>query len=108
MTPVVLGPSSGLYSPECVEGRFFEVRELGLLGNSHPASDAARANSHPRLATPAVAGPLHNRRPQRERTDLCERSRLARLVMNAATLVAPSRCYRTLCATRYLHWAHDM
>src|SRR5829696_5730493 len=28
-------PSTCLYSPECVEGEFFEVRPNGVLGSSH-------------------------------------------------------------------------
>src|SRR5215213_9588867 len=90
-----------VYSAECVEGRFSEVHIIQRRTQLAPSS-------HPRLATSAADGPLHSRRPQKERTDLCERTRAARLVMNVATLAAPSRCCRTLCATRYIHLSPDM
>src|SRR5215213_9344418 len=84
----------------------FALTEFSEVHIEHRTQRAP--NSHPRLATSAADGPLHSRRPPKERTDLCERSRQARLVMNVATLLAPSRCFRTPCAPRHRHWCPDM
>jgi hypothetical protein len=32
-----LAPPTKVYSPECVEGKFLELRLLGVLGSSPPA-----------------------------------------------------------------------
>jgi hypothetical protein len=82
------------YSPECVEGGFSEVHIIQRRTHLAP-------NSHPRRATSAADGPLHSRRPPKERTDLCDqrqRTRPVRLIIKAAILVCTKSVFRdTMC-----------
>jgi len=87
--------SANFASTECLEVRIQHGAQLA-------------PSSHPRLLSSEADAPLLTAGHKNERTDLSEPSRAARLVINVATLVAPSRCSGTLCATRHLHWSQDM
>src|SRR5215204_785728 len=63
-----------------VNSRNFVVTEFSEVHIQHRRQLVL--GSHLRLATSAADGPLHSRRPHKERTDLCERSRAARLAIS--------------------------